>query len=458
VATLAAEAYAARATGEFEECEDVKGELGMGLVDADAGAMTSPGLDPGSLQEDRTLGAGTHEVKPYKWDYTGFQFFPRFVLWNNKARAGLFVANNEILERQSLFFGGTYGTDGEFDAVVTFELRQLFPVIFLEYYRVRQKYQDEFGIEQDDTYYYLNYRYDVWSGDLGLRFEFEDPYSRTRRNDVRVWWNHSEYKVHLDGEFRPLNEPDADRNSFQGFGYKYFVGNEAYATWYYKSITRAMDSDINPRGGREFLLTTLFANDDLFVSGEFDYGVNPKFTRFRFGQYTLDWKEYLPLPGWRHTLQLRLMGSVIDKPVDDFFWVYMGGMDRLRGYTYYAIGGRKGALASATYRFPIWRQINRQFSWLTFKDIYGAVFYEVASAWNEGSLPSDDPAVGRDYYSSVGGELRLNMGSFYSYPTTVNVTAAYAVDRAVYVNPIADIAPVVYDPQLRWYLLMGFSF
>jgi hypothetical protein len=33
VATLAAEAYATRATGEFEECEDVKGELGMGLVD-----------------------------------------------------------------------------------------------------------------------------------------------------------------------------------------------------------------------------------------------------------------------------------------------------------------------------------------------------------------------------------------------------------------------------------------
>jgi hypothetical protein len=328
----------------------------------------------------------------------------------------------------------------------------------MQYFQVRQLYDDQFPIEDIDRYYFIDYQYDVWTADIGVRFEFEDPYNLTKRNDVALWWSHSEYRIHLDPEYTPLNDPTGPRQADQEVGWKYYNGNEAHARWYYKKIKRAMDADINPRYGREFSLEVMWANDDLFESGEFDYGLNPDFTNNKFGQYTLDYKEYVALPAWKHTLQVRLMASIIDKQVDDFFWVYMGGMDRLRGYTYYAIGGRKGALASATYRFPIWRQINRQFSWLTFKDIYGAVFYEVASAWNEGSLPSDDPAVGRDYYSSVGGELRLNMGSFYSYPTTVNVTAAYAVDRAVYVNPIADIAPVVYDPQLRWYLLMGFSF
>jgi outer membrane protein assembly factor BamA len=136
----------------------------------------------------------------------------------------------------------------------------------------------------------------------------------------------------------------------------------------------------------------------------------------------------------------------------------MGGMDRLRGYTYYAIGGRKGALASATYRFPIWRRINRQASWLTFKDIYGGIFYEVASAWNEGNLPTDDPTLERDYYSNVGGELRMNLGSWYMYPTTVNMTWAYALDNATYVNPIFDIPVVEYTPQWTFYLTIGFGF
>jgi Tol biopolymer transport system component len=461
VAGMAEPVYAERAAGEFEECAGLKGSLSESYLPlADGVEVASNGALPdgaAAAQPGMPL-QQAYESTPYKWDYTGFQFFPRFVLWNNKPRAGLFVANNEILERQSLFFGGSYGADGEFDAVIDFELRRLFPVIYMSYYRVRQKYSDEFGIEDLDRYYFIDYRYDVWSGDLGLRFEFEDPYSRTRRNDLKLWWNHSEYTVFLTPEYVPFNDRLVPPTPEQPVGWKYFVGNEAHLNWYYKGIKRAVDSDINPRGGREVTVDAMFANDDLFVSGEFDYGVNPKFTRFQFGQYTVDWKEYLALPGWRHTLQVRLMASIIDKPVDDFFWVYMGGMDRLRGYTYYAIGGRKGAMASVTYRFPIWRQINKQASWLTIKDLYGGVFYEAASVWNNGNLPTDDPDIARDYYSTVGGELRLNLGSFYSYPTTVNVMAAYAMDKAVYVNPIASVAPVYYDPQWRYYVIVGFSF
>jgi len=392
------------------------------------------------------------DAQPYKWDYTGFQFFPRVVIWDGTPRLGLFATTNEIMDRQSLFFGGSYGTDGEFDAIINFELRRLFPVIFMQYFRVREKYEDQFPLEDLGRYYYIDYRYDVWAADIGLRFEFEDPYSLTHRNEVALWWNHSEYKIHLDPAYAPLENPDAAPVPDQEVGWKYFNGNEAHARWYYKKIKRSVDSDINPRGGREWNVEVLYANDDLFTSGEFEYGVNPDFDKNKFGQYTVDYKEYLALPGWRHTLQVRLMASLIDKNVDDFFWVYMGGMDRLRGYTYYAIGGRKGALASATYRFPILRRVNRQASWLTFKDLYGGVFVEAANAWNGDEIPGD-------YYSTVGGELRLNLGSFYMYPTTVNFTAARALDRAVYVNPVfADAPPVVYDPQWRYYVVMGFTF
>jgi hypothetical protein len=468
VATLSRDAYATRAAGEFDECVDLKsGTMGMGDAGGASEIETSLVPIPGATGDVPTEPTGEigvqapgsgSESKPYKWDYTGFQFFPRFLLWDGTPRLGLFVASNEILDRQSLFFGGSYGTDGEFDLIFDFELRRIFPVIFMEYFKVRQKYEDQFPFEEFDRYYYIDYRYDVWSADLGLRFEFEDPYNLTHRNDIQVWWNHSEYNIFLEPEYTPLDDPTAARTPEQPIGWKYFVGNDARVRWYYKSIERSIDSDINPRGGREFTAEVMYAMDDLFTSGEFEYGVNPDFDENNFGQYTIDWREYVALPWLRHTLQVRAFGSVIDKNVDDFFWVYMGGMDRLRGYTFYSIGGRKGALASATYRFPIWRQINQQASWLTFKDIYGGVFYEVASAWNTGNLPSDDPALTSDYYSNVGVELRFNMGSFYSYPATVNTVAAYALDNAKYVNPIFDVPEVDYDPQWRFYLNIGFGF
>ncbi len=471
IATLTRDAYDTRAAGVFDECVDLKsGIASIDMGDANAanpidaslvpiaGARPDAPETPTEPAADIGVKAPEYESKPYKWDYTGFQFFPRFLLWDGTPRLGLFVANNEILDRQSLFFGGSYGTDGEFDLIFDFELRRIFPVIYMEYYKVRQKYSDQFPLEEFDRYYFVDYRYDVWSADVGVRFEFEDKYSLTQRNDISVWWNHSEYNIFIEPSYTPLDDPTAPPLPEQPVGWKYFVGNDAHARWYYKSIERAIDSDINPRGGREFAIDVMYGMDELFTSGQFDYGVNPDFDHNNFGQYTVDWKEYVALPWWHHTLQLRAFTSIIDKPVDDFFWVYMGGMDRLRGYTYYAIGGRKGALASATYRFPIWRRIDRQASWLTFKDIYGGVFYEVASAWNHGNLPSDDPALGQDYYSNVGAELRLNMGSFYTYPTTVNVAGAYALDDAVYVNPIFEVPVVEYNPQWRVYLNIGFGF
>jgi hypothetical protein len=487
VATLTPDAYAVRSAGEFDECKQLKSRSealsSSNVVIEDVAANGAVDTTHVAVATDSTVSASTAApaasaavqpaptpagtsspsaaaAVPYNWDYTGFQFFPRVLIWDGVPRIGMFASTNEIMDRQSFFFGGSYGTNGEYDAIINFELRRFFPVIFMQYYKVREKYDDRFAVPDLDRYYFLKYTYDVWSADVGVRFEFEDPYSLTHRNDVSAWWDHSEYKIHGDPSFIPLNQPDAPQQQDQEFGWKYYNANEAHAKWYYKKIKRAMDSDINPRGGREFDLEATYANDDLFVDGTFDYGNKPHFTKFKFGQYTLDYKEYIPLPGWQHTLQLRLNTSIIDNNVDDFFWVYMGGMDHIRGYTYYAIGGRKGAMLSATYRFPIIRRAVRQFSWLTFKDLYGGVFYDVGSAWNHGNLPADDTSAyqNRDYYHSTGGELRLNLGSFYSYPTTVDFTAAYAIDRAKYTNPLFSVPDVIYDPQWRYYLVMGFSF
>jgi len=89
------------------------------------------------------------------------------------------------------------------------------------------------------------------------------------------------------------------------------------------------------------------AFDDLFEEEDtLIYGLRPDFSENRYNQYAIDWREYFGLPYLRHSLRLRLNAAFIDQAVDDFFWLYFGGLDGIRGYTYYSIGGRKYAVGA----------------------------------------------------------------------------------------------------------------
>jgi hypothetical protein len=185
-------------------------------------------------------------------------------------------------------------------------------------------------------------------------------------------------------------------------GWRYFVGNDAHARWYYKSIGRAVDSDINPRGGREFTVDVMYAMDDLFTSGEFEYGVNPDFDENDFGQYTIDWREYVALPGWRHTLQVRLM-------VVHLKWTTSSG------FTWAAWTGCAvtPAAPSAVAKCPATRRTSSRSCARQPADVVAHVQGSTAAcstrsaAPDDGNLPDDDPALGQLLLDG-GWELRFN--------------------------------------------------
>ena len=458
VASMTAEDYAVRTAGEFDECTSVKGDLAHSSTDRAfaEGSMASAASGGGGAtpQTDESIGGVRApedlESAKYKSSYTDFQIYPRVIIWDGVPRLGAFLATTEILEKQEIFVAGSYGTDGGYDFLVDFQMRHFFPVFYLQYFRMRQMYNDTVPI--DDRFYFLDYRYDLWAADFGVRLEFEDRYSLISQHDLSFWFSHSEYRVHIDPEYVDLADPDAGKIPDQSAGWPYYRGNEFFAEYRAKSIRPALDSNINPRGGRQLRVRFMLAFDELFDTGEFEYGLNPKFGEYNFGQYQVEYQEYLALPWWRHSLQMRLYGSYIDNNVDDFFWIYMGGMDGLRGYTFYALGGRAGAMASAAYRFPILRRVNRQLSFLTIKDIYGAAFFEVGNAWDDEGFETSG------YKRSAGYELRLNLGSFYAYPTAVQFVGAYAIDEAEYIDPLFEENSVLYDPQWRYYWTIGFFF
>lgn len=464
IAELDDAAYFERTLGELDDCATLKAwneqpamAGGADAIEASAveGASNIRGVGKSKIDltpADTSLsldGLGRYNTKDNEWAYSNLHFFPRFVLWDGRPRLGVFLGGSEILDRQFFFLGGSYGLDGRFDAFVDFELRNLFPVLYMQFVRMREITSDYLDLENDPDYEALNIteiRYDLWSADIGVRLEFQDPFNLIQQHDFAAWYSHSEYRVHID--WKGVN--DGVETTLPAVAWRYYIGNDLYVRWRMKSIIPATDAGINPRGGRAVTLQYMHAWDRLFVSGDFIYGFRPDFTDFNFNQITVDWYEYVPMPWFRHSLQIRAYGSFIDRRVDDFFWVYMGGLDGIRGYTYYSIGGRQGALASGTYRFPILRDIGRQLSWLTFRDIYGGVFFEAAHAW-------ENHFKINDLKRSVGAELRLLLGSYYSYPTAINFVAARSLDTSVFYLPAFD-QTTVHEPQWRYYIQVGFTF
>lgn len=474
VAEMDEAAHNERETIDSDDCVELKNPRSR--AQAASGRPAAPASTPASATaatasafgaEESLPASGANPTEPeaardYKSTYTHFQVFPRVVIYDGTPRLGAFIASSEILGKQDFFAGASYGTNGEFDAFVDMDFRYLLPVVYMEFIAMREITDDnlsdgpfEFEIPDDQGVPHLfvfdaldlEVRYDLWAADIGLRLEFEDPYSLTNRNDFSLWFSHSEYRVHIG----VTGVGSGGRSELTPLAWRYFIGNDIHARWRYKAVKRAVDSDINPRGGREFKIEYMRGFDELFTSGVFEYGFNPLLDKNDFNQYTVDWIEYIALPKWRHSLRLRAYGSFIDTKVDDFFYVYLGGLDGIRGYTYYTIGGRKGVIGSAAYRFPIWRRINKQLLHLTFKDVYGSVFYEVANAWKH-NFEIDD------FKRSAGFELRFNLGSFYSYPTTVSFASAYSMDEVVFFNPNFSREPVLHDKKWRHYLTVGFTF
>ena len=93
-------------------------------------------------------------------------------MYDREPRVGLFLLSNEILDKQSFFIGSSVGFNKEFDAFLSWELREFYPTLFVEAVRIREYYSDRSVFEDGSAN--LDLQYDLWQADIGFRLEFQD--------------------------------------------------------------------------------------------------------------------------------------------------------------------------------------------------------------------------------------------------------------------------------------------
>ena len=376
------------------------------------------------------------DAEDYDIDYTPVYLFPRVIYYDDKLRLGLALDSRDYLDRQAVFATATINADKEFNFQLGIETRQFKPTFSLNFYAAR-KYHKYFEESMGD----VQVRYDLWDVLFACILEIDKP-SRRNRKDITLQYNHGEYGLNINA----WDVVDSE------MGWNYYKANEFSIILNYVNIGSGVNSDINPPSGRRLKLEITRAWDKM-SSGVFEYNFKPIYDRNEFGRYRLMYEEYIPLPLWTHTLTLFARGGALDESkVDDFFDLFIGSRDGMRGYSYYSMGGRKNAMLRVTYRFPVWTNIDRQVMGTYFSSIFAGIFAEAGQAWDEDKFMLDG------YKRDAGFELRLKGFSFYNYPLAASFEAAYGLDEIEYSDPFRQKWTLTEGKEWKFYGSVFFDF
>ncbi len=380
------------------------------------------------------------KARPYSRRFGPIAFMPRLLIDYGTIKPGFYVYSSEILDKM-LFFGGfDVNAQRDYDIFTIFEFRFLKPTIFLEFFYQTSMIEDQFAILGYADRVTREFRFNLMQANLGLRGKVRNWFTYS------LTYTYSNYKA-KSGTFSFRDPATGDLYISPAFRYTYLKGHMVDLYVKRDRIFPEVDRAINPRKGYYFSFRLAREWNQFLTDFATDRAVGAEIYKpVNFWRLSLDYEQYFPIPLTRHhSLSMRFQGGSIDRPVDDFFYFFAGGLVGLKGYPFYSIEGRHMAILSATYRFPLVRNLNWQiFSWYLDK-IYLGAFYQYGNAWSEAEVNFDR------FKQDVGFQVRLETFSWYMFPTRIFFEVAYPLQTQY-------LKEIEYPRDVRYYFGVLFDF
>ena len=252
-------------------------------------------------------------------------------------------------------------------------------------------------------------------------------------------------------------------------GVDFFSTHLMSLSWRYQKINPTADRLINPSGRAlaliyRYMLPTI--TDSLAQPISTDgvprdqfVGVNRK---LRVNEYVVAYNERIGLP-FDNSLNISLIGAYKNirlKPrfIEDggffegrFYWplrYYIGGRNFLSGYPYFTASGSKLFYARVGYGFPVLKRLSSRFINFNFSKLYAELFAEAGAVGNFSRFKDVDFNTD-SFLTDVGGELRLQLFTFYRIPMFAFFQVAHPLNRD---RVAEDVGPVD-----KWRYYFGFG-
>ena len=408
------------------------------------------------------------EKEKYSGVFSRLTFFPflRFDNYNTgstfieKFKPGVFVTSSDMLDRYSIFAGGSLNARMERDLFLVFDYRNKLPLISalglkpeisVELYSISRKADVDVFFGADTVGSVVNYDYTIPTDVSYDLFEFDFIIRHrlfNRDQNLQLKYALSSYTATL-GSFIL---PDENSTLYPTTKDNYFNGNNLEAKFTWHSILPTKDDEINPVGFN-IDFTYNYEFNDYNEKGEYtieDGLLIPKYSNFNFNRLELKAGLYLPVFD-SHTFNTTFrLGTIIGPTVPDFFDFYLGGLIGMKSYPFYAISGNEIAWLNFTYRFPLFRNIDSKVGHLYIDKIFLSFNADIGNAWNR------DATTIENFKKGVGAEIRIQLNSYCLFPTSIFFNASYGFDEF---NRTVNNEIVKYGREWNLYggILFGFE-
>jgi Tol biopolymer transport system component len=402
-----------------------------------------------------------YKSDPYKNTTTSMSFYPVLLFDNynphvsplDEIKAGLYFSSYDVVGKYDIFGGVTLNKLLERDIFFEFDYNDkipglsslgIYPKFTLSAYNISRNTNGNLGLGEDTISVGVDYNLIEVDGNFSGQFIVPDL-------TLSLGFTFDSYGAKQLGFNYPNPGP-----YWSSIGYTYYVGRTFYTQLDFDGIAPTRNSWINPLGEKTQLRMSA-ALDKLSDSVSFVGGlVQPVFRPFNFLQ--AEFINYFAASLLRDddALVTKLHAGYIFGPtVDPFFDFYAGGLIGMRGYPFYSIGGNRLLTLSLAYRYPLFRDVDKQILQFYLSDVYLSAFGDAGDCWN-GSM------IGEKFKKDLGGELRMSGFSFYSYPTAIFFDACYGLDRFTLqlIDPRTSTpyASATYGKEWRLYFGLTFSF
>ncbi len=426
-------------------------------------------FDVNSLTNYNDKEVPEYKSEKYKGAFTKITFFP-FVRFDNyntsnktldKFKPGVYITSTDMLDRFSLFAGGSINKRLERDLFLNFNYKNKLPLLYdlgikpelsLELYSISREAQADLLIGADTVGNVVSYDFNIPVDVTYNLFELDLVANHrliSRGNDLEFRFIFSQYSSTIGSFIYPGTTNELVQKSTD----TYLIGRNFQLKYTHKMYLPYVDDDINPIG-REITLQYNYEMNKFNPESNYEVEdgiLKPLYDNFNFHRLELNWQEHIGL-GKGHTVSSTLRaGSVLGPAVPDFFDFYLGGLIGMKSYPFYALSGNEVGWLNFTYRFPLFKNIDYKFGAFYLDKIFMSVYGDFGYAWT-----GDMPGLNK-FKKGAGAELRFKLNSFYLFPTSIFVNASYAFDSA---DRIVRSELVKYGKEWQLYggILFDFSF
>jgi len=377
-----------------------------------------------------------------------------------KIKPGVYLSSSDMLNRFGFFAGASINARMERDLFLIFDYRNKLPLLYslgikpelsIELYNVSRKANTDVAFGADTIGNVVRYDYSTKTDVTYNLLEFDFVVRHmifSRDNMLELRFIYSSYNAMLGSFILP------DENTlYPATDDTYLIGRNLQLKYSLKHHMPSVDEDINPVGysldlqyNYEF---NKFNNDNEYKVE--DGILKPLYNNYNFHRLEINSQFHMPTFKY-HTLSARLrMGTIFGPQVPDFFDFYLGGMIGMKAYPFYAVSGNEVGWLNLTYRFPLFRNIDARLGHFYIDKVFFSVYGDIGSAWT-GDIPKLN-----QFKKGAGAELRMGLTSFYMFPTSVFLNAAYGFDQF---ERKARDKVVTYGKEWRLYagVLFGFDF